>query len=343
MANTSIKGYAFEYFIRKMLMKSNFTCARPDNQNIVYKAGAGLMIQGLGQAHNADVLMDPPIQIPFYFPSRLLVECKCYTNTLGLPFVRNILGLREDINGFDVVDKDILKNRKNSRRKVLNIFPFDRYHYQVALASLSGFKVTAQEFAYIHNIPLLSFESYIFNDLKNAILSFDEFEFDKVTEKKIVKCLQSGVFDEIDIVDLPFFNRYIKLLDDFVEKSQIAMLENGTLLFLIKGVDDNYHQDNSKYGDGVSLHWGGENNIWVLHNAKEKYYFELPDKLFNLWATRSGSNKEERAIDLKRDYFKNIILFKQVDSVTDIEVLHLSKKFIEDAIKKLKDNGRLRN
>ena len=85
--------------MKRLLEGCGFTPVTSDGM-IVYDRSAGQMIHGLGQAHNADVLMAPPMQTLFYFNTNLLVECKCYSEPLGLPFVRNVLGLREDINKF---------------------------------------------------------------------------------------------------------------------------------------------------------------------------------------------------------------------------------------------------
>lgn len=40
----------------------------------IYDGPAGQMIQDLGEAHNADVLLEPPVQTPFYYRTRLLSE-----------------------------------------------------------------------------------------------------------------------------------------------------------------------------------------------------------------------------------------------------------------------------
>ena len=69
----SIKGKLFEYFVFRLLVSCGFKPVIPD-ELLVYKGGPGLMVQGIGQPHNADVLLTPPIQTPFYYPTRLLVE-----------------------------------------------------------------------------------------------------------------------------------------------------------------------------------------------------------------------------------------------------------------------------
>ena len=97
-------GKAFELLVKQLLLNIGFTEINSDGL-YVFDGTAGQMIQGLGEAHNADVLLEPPVQTPFYAYTRILIECKDYTRRVGLNTVRSVLGLREDINHFDIVDK----------------------------------------------------------------------------------------------------------------------------------------------------------------------------------------------------------------------------------------------
>ena len=154
--DAALKGAIFEWFVRGVLKSCGFKQVKPDN-DIVYHWGPGLMIHGLGQSHNADVLMYPPFQIPFYFPSRLLVECKAYKEAICLGILRDVLGLKVDINNFEIVTPKILKNRRNYRRAQPALHNYDRFSYQVAFAALKRIKKPAFEFAVTHQIPIISF------------------------------------------------------------------------------------------------------------------------------------------------------------------------------------------
>lgn len=80
---------------------------------------------------------------------------------LGLNTIRSTWGLREDINHFDIVDVNRLLARRRQNRAGI-VYPYERYTYQVAVASLSGFTVQTQEFAATHRIPLLEFDKMPF-------------------------------------------------------------------------------------------------------------------------------------------------------------------------------------
>lgn len=154
-------GKAFELFVKRILLHVGFTEV-PSDGLYIFDGAPGQMIQGLGEAHNADVLVEPPVQTPFYARTRLLVECKGRRHKkVGLNTLRSVLGLREDINHFDIVDLKELKARRRQRRAVA-LPLFERYSYQVAVAAIDGYTAQAQKFAATYRIPLLQFDQLPF-------------------------------------------------------------------------------------------------------------------------------------------------------------------------------------
>lgn len=323
--SSKLKGKIFEYFMKELLIACGFIPVASDNV-IVYDGKPGQMIQGLGQAHNADVLMRPSMQTPFYFPTSLLVECKCYNEPLGLPFVRNVLGLREDINHFDIVTPDILNARKNYHSKSPKYFPFDRYMYQVALASVSGFTRPAIEFAQVHRIPLISFaESSLFRQLRRFINSIDD---DSLLAKYEWKDILNGDYDIIDQKEIRSFLDYVYELRSHM---RIGLLENGTLLFLYQ---ENEQLANNITNKEFTLHWGTEKNLWKLTSENSDYYFELPKEMLAIWKKESDGwqnefNTRRSALQLKERYFAKIFLFDTKEE--SVRTLRLNKEFLDDA------------
>ena len=75
MTSKQMKGALLEYIVRRLLANCGFTSVRPDGHYIFAQRGTGLFfINGKGAAHDADTLMEPPIQMPFSYPSRLLFD-----------------------------------------------------------------------------------------------------------------------------------------------------------------------------------------------------------------------------------------------------------------------------
>lgn len=55
----------------------------------IYDGSSGQMLLGLGEAHNADMLLKPPVQTSFLNKTRLLVKCKDYKRKVGLDVARD--------------------------------------------------------------------------------------------------------------------------------------------------------------------------------------------------------------------------------------------------------------
>ncbi|MBO9684536.1 MAG: hypothetical protein J7502_18025, partial [Flavisolibacter sp.] len=162
MTSGQLKGTLLEYLIRQLLQNCGFSAVKPDGHYIYEQRGTGLFfINGKGAAHDADVLMDPPIQLPFSYPSRILFECKAYETTIGLNVVRNALGLRYDINEFEIVTDESIQKRKNNRRANYAISDRKRFDYQVGVAAVEPYSPAAFEFAANNKIPLFSLRWFL--------------------------------------------------------------------------------------------------------------------------------------------------------------------------------------
>lgn len=339
----SIKGRLFEFFVYRLLVSCGFKPINPDGL-LVYKGGPGLMVQGYGQPHNADVLLSPPIQTPFYYPTRLVVECKCYNQAIGLSQVRNALGLRDDINNFEIVTEDILKNRKSNRSNAPKYYPMKRYVYQVAVASIDGFTKTAFPFAQAHRIPLISFaHSLLFANIRDAITALDGIASrNDDLGLQIDSCLRGVMLYPERIVspdsfDCDEWRTYIEEIEAIESCITIGLLEDGTLLFLLQveqAVNEAYRSDIRN--DGCTIHWyRGDESTWVLNNHGIAYHFELPNEIFRQWVCSEGEQRRQ-ALEIKRDYFSKIVLFKRSETNDeDVQILKLSEEFMRHAVSNL--------
>ena len=337
----SVKGKLFEFFVYKLLVFSGFKPVVPDKL-LVFKGPAGTMVHGMGQAHNADVLLEPPFQTPLYFPTRLLVECKCYNDTIGVPIIRNAFGLREDINNFDIVTEDILKNRRSSHTTKSTYYPMKRYTYQVAVASLNGFKSTAIPFAQAHRIPLISFaESMLFEEIRNIIeeVENDAIENEECSKRilEYLKAEQEGKYVDYDYISESFFG-FLNAVEYFRNKIVIGLLEDGTILFMVKGktnADDIRNTKLARYDDGCEIHWSDASKAWKLYEGEECYSFELPNEIYEEWI-ESAEERRKAALYIKQEYFSTIVLYENnMETGKKAKIICLSQKFIADANKRL--------
>lgn len=335
----SIKGRLFEFFVYRLLVTCGFKPVVPDGL-LVYKGGPGLMVQGCGQPHNADVLLSPPIQTPIYYPTRLVVECKCYNQAIGLPQIRNALGLRDDINNFEIVTEEILQNRKSNRTTAPKYYPMKRYVYQVAVASIDGFKNTAFPFAQAHRIPLISFaHSALFANIRNAIAALDVLARGNGDLSRRIDSRISNIMlhpertISADIFDYEEWRTYIKEIESIERRITIGLLEDGTLLFLLQAdeaVNRLYQQDVQQ--DGCTIHWyRGDDSTWVLNDRGMVYHFELPREIYQQWIHSEGEQRQH-ALSIKRNYFSKIVLFNRSETRDEaIQVIKLSEEFMRHA------------
>lgn len=342
MSKTSLKGAAFEYFVRKVLLSSGFKSVLSDGF-LIYDAGTGQMLHGLGQPHNVDVLVEPHIQTPFYNLSRLIVECKCYSEPLGIEYVRNVLGLRVDINNFDIVTPDILKNRKSYRGKKERLYPFERYNYQVALASFNGFKESAQSLAATHKVPLISFSSSTFESIRNIIFALDELELndneyaqlDLFFHEKEYSLADYRRFDNTTKV-VRWHNGFLEEINSLLCHLCVGITNSGAILFLYKVSN----MPKGEYNDGYELRWDSSHKYWFLrgYHDDNQYVFELPEVLIDEWSNAAENmDKRDVALNLKERMMSNIVLYKTENGRSVIKILNLSNEFIMAARRRLND------
>lgn len=307
-------GKAFELLVKQLLLNIGFTEINSDGL-YVFDGTAGQMIQGLGEAHNADVLLEPPVQTPFYASTRILIECKDYTRSIGLNTVRSALGLREDINHFDIVDKRELEARRIQRRRGLT-HNYTRYYYQVALASMSGYTLPAQKFAATHRIPLLEFNKLPFwEEFCNIIHNRDMYRYSSS------RCRGDATYDEL-----------CHMIDSISDRIAIAITNSGQMLFLYR-----INNEINQFADDYSLHWKDRSSLWSLVSGTTEYKFQLPNSIMELWL-RNSSNEidmKRNAIDCKATFFSNMVVYYKHCGRAQIKMISIDKYKLEEAQERL--------
>ncbi len=306
-------GRAFEILVKRILINVGFREVHSDG-TYVYDGSSGQMLQGLGEAHNADVLLEPPVQTPFLHKTRLLVECKDYKRKVGLDVVRDALGLREDVNHFELVDVGELLSRKTQRRKGIIKF-YERYSYQVAIASMSGYSVQAQSFAATHRIPLIEFDKMVFwtnftsviRDISNNdLLSFEDKE-----------------------------NRIIRFSDDVGKRMAVAITNSGQILFLYRQVGEQ-----TRFSDDYNLYWVSEKLSWKMISGGCQYCFQLPENIMKRWLENVTNEFEKRkeAIYCKEEYLSNMLVYYTDNGKPVVSMISINQQRLEEAKERLENN-----
>lgn len=304
-------GKAFEIFVKRILINIGFAEVKSDGL-FVYDASPGQMIQGLGEAHNADVLLEPPVQTPFFYKTKLLIECKDYNKAVGLATVRGVLGLREDINHFEIVDVHKLQLRQSQRRKGI-VDTFDRCTYQVAIASMEGFTIPAQNFAATHRIPLIAFNKMTFwNGFRDILQQISN--DGNLTEKE----------QEYSVT---------RFADSIASRMAVAITNSGQMLFLYNEFDEC-----CSFASDYELFWVSPNLPWKLVSGNRQYSFQLPESILKQWLNDSTSDIERRieAINCKENFMSNMVVYYNENGYPTIKMISIDKARLEEAKSMLK-------
>jgi len=351
------KGALLEYLVRRLLFKCGFIPVVADNM-YTYRRGNLFFVNGRGAAHDADVFMEPPIQMPFIYPTRVIFECKAYSSRAGLPIVRNALGLREDINEFEIVTKESLEKRRNNRRADYAVEKRDRYNYQVGVAGVGGFTRSAVEFATNNKIPLLSLEWFLgpniirqFSRIDNSYLS----AFDENQKRRIFNFLKSEYKPEASQTrhenDIEYPRDIIgDIIQSFTEIENslfVGLLESGEIIFLRALNEESiyFFEDIQTIPRlTAKIHYSRRSPfLWELSvssGTKTTGLFEffVPPGIMRVWQEFNLSR--EKAVDLKASYFSRIFVFNRYrNSDWPVFVIRLDREWLDEVIAAERDWG----
>lgn len=141
---TNIRGMLLEEALLQLLESTGYlTILSRGVDPTLYDGPAGLKVRGRGSDHQIDAISDFQAPPPFSHPQRLLVEAKCFDPgvRVGLRIVREAVGILKDVSEFWMVAGGAI--------------PKQRYHYQYAVFSATGYTQEAQRFAFAQDIYLI--------------------------------------------------------------------------------------------------------------------------------------------------------------------------------------------
>jgi hypothetical protein len=359
MKATNIKGALLEYIVRNLLKNCGFTNVKADNV-YSFERGGLFFVNGKGAAHDADIIMNPPIQMPFTYPTQLIFECKAYGKTASLPIVRNALGLRTDLNDFEIVTKKSLLERKNNKRGAYAIETRTRFLFQIGVASVNDFSKPSIEFASNNKIPLLSLSWFLsakiigdfnnidqplvdaFNapDIKNVYDFFKDRNGD-IYRPRYKKALAFLHADNI-IGDIVTF------ANTTINYSYAGLLETGDMVFLFarsRSEDNILNQTIGFTGLKAEIHWSSDNpNVWRLTiynsiepNRRTDFDFFVPQRIFKHW--KQFNLDKAVALDIKQEFFSKIFIFNgRNNPEVPFLIINIDKHWLDTARQELDDD-----
>lgn len=359
MTAGNIKGALLEYIVRNLLKNCGFTNVRADNL-FSFERGGLFFINGKGAAHDADIIMNPPIQMPFAYPTQLLFECKAYGTSANLPIVRNALGLRNDLNEFEIVTRDSLLRRQNNRRAAYAIDTRTRFLYQVGVASVNDFSKPAVEFAANNKIPLLSLSWFLgpnsirdFNNITQPLIdSFNQQDIKNVYD--FLKDREGNLYDTKYNRANDFLNSNNILVDIVtaanvtIRYSYVGLLETGDMVFLFarsRSEDNILNQQNSFASLKAEIHWFSDRpNVWRLSvynrrqdNQQTDFDFYVPKRIFNHWKTFNLD--KSAALDIKQQFFSKVFVFNQRNNPeAPFSIINIDREWLDNARQQLSED-----
>lgn len=115
-ANARLRGTVFEVLVTHFASLAGYSVCAPATKDDQLYAWAGMpMVHGLGEGHNADVLMVPPMVLPMTPESRLLIECKGYAKKVSLDVIRGAITVRNDLNSYKPLSNEEITRRIDGR------------------------------------------------------------------------------------------------------------------------------------------------------------------------------------------------------------------------------------
>jgi hypothetical protein len=354
-----LRGAVFEALVRHWAVTAGYVPVKiPDARHPEPKDDAQLfdlhglpMVHGIGEGHNADVLLEYPVRLALTPKLRLLIECKGYNGRVGLPVIRGAVGLRADVNAFRQLSNDELAERRLTRRppRTPQQFP----HYHLAVASLFGFSDPAQSYAAAHHIELLDYSGLpILGNIARVVsrmqvaafspgevapveLDGNAFEEDgepvlpAVVSTALSAALDSGHFE--DVVEtlaragVPRDRPGIQDLErvfgaaSSVRASYTATLANGLHFHMLarRPVSIDWRLGRRSRLRDADLEFEiyydqRETRSWHLAVGGLRLEFALPRVLLNAW--RRGRDQQAEAAIMKDEHFRRVDIVGPVET-----------------------------
>ncbi len=352
-----IKGMLLEEVVLYLLRDSGYSVVEKiDKNDSTIKAGkAGLELLGRGGVHQIDAIADFALSHPFSNPQRLLVEAKCLNKPVGLPVVRNAIGVLKDVGEY-------WTSRNGAPARA-------RYHYQYALFSAEGYTGPAQRYAYAQDVYLISLrKSKFIQPVLEEIRQLDAAFFGAEYDNKIIidlsefrKLVREDFRRNTSFEHMVFLTRIIKnivprsistearhsligSISNIRDKTQridnavVAMISKQFPIFLVPDERTNLQEiacSTEPYEIRISRE---ESNWYVSSNpdsrSKFRFSFDIPERLFELYKNQ-GLLSRERENDIAPERTSYIETLFTVETEPRLVRFRLNETWLEDLNKAL--------
>ncbi|ANN33062.1 restriction endonuclease [Bacillus cereus] len=320
---SALKGFLLEEALAKLLENSGYALITKDvldNPELYpefVSQGNGLNIKGRGGTHQADVLGQFPIAVPFNYPIRLFLEAKFRNSRTGIDVVRSGVGILTDLNAnYQTIDL--------SGDELL----VQRYNYQYAIFSTSGFSENAIKLAVAYKITLIDLSGNEYRDLLEGIdLAAHELRellehgsYSLADVREFIRSELFAVYPEDLIYNIsPLRNALNPFWSGLMDYGDLYLASiNSPFSILLKPdfpQDFRYFiKESRKSTFHVNIYWQNQNqNLWrirLIEGNDQEFTFYLP-KLLNdyIFNNSNRSDVALNALNAKEQFLGNVIFY----------------------------------
>jgi hypothetical protein len=156
----ALRGIVLEEVLARLLQDNGYKLLVSEHQDpdALKQDKHGLLVRGRGGEHQADVIGEFDLPVPFSLPLRLFVEAKFTKQKVGIAVVRNAHGTIHDVN-----------EQYSPFSSGESSVPVRRYQYRYTLFSASGFAPEAQRYALAQQISLVDLSGSGFAELRALV------------------------------------------------------------------------------------------------------------------------------------------------------------------------------
>lgn len=339
ISKETLRGYLLEEVLAYLIRNAGYKLLVDKSQDPreLRTRGNGLVVVGRGGVHQADVLGQLEWIPAFTFPIRLFLEAKFRKDRTGIDVVRSAIGIIDDLN----------QNYSPIRESGILI---NRYTYNYAVFSTSGFSKDAVNMAIAHKISLIDLSDESFCDLRKSIDSCAQgiiSEFGEGSEHSLTRGAAENVSRDSLIKQLRIFIRrelqtwpgeieqplqitesitnifssntedLFKVVKEYGEL-YIGMA-NGPFLLVLKASDNNAFKTfvGEQPKHEVTITWNKgveERHTWIIKPVYENELsgYTLTFTLPDILAKLifENINPEEQARNAKKKYLSSIYIYK---------------------------------
>lgn len=282
------KGKYLERICRLLFEDAGYTLLQQKRGVVKYNGSTSIVeIYGRGTKHQIDLPYEFLYPLPFLNPIQVLGEVKYRNKKIDKSFIREFIGVIDDISQNHVVSHKSSVSGLEVRRLTQGLF-----------ISASGFDKEAEKLAYAHNIKLIAFNNNpVFLPILNKI---DEI----CSGFSANPWINPYTMDELSDFD-QFFKTRIK-------SYFLATTTTGHLMYFIS-FNDFYFDSRQKYYDATVTYSDKieEENYVQLHLDNMIFHSSLPNTIYKEFIEQN--KKYGNAITAKQQHFSPLTIYKMIN------------------------------